>query len=234
MYAANQTPDRDIARHLDIIEVASVSARLPSHVGRDDLASVGKVALIATLQTSTAVGNELRSHLYVRVRGAILDELRGADHRSRGQRAKLNLVSSAQRRLRAELNRDPDLTEITEDTGLASRDVARTLVMIRAEEASKEPIAWDSLADDNAVNPKISAEAGELHALLMIALERLPKVQARVLRSYYIEDQTLEGIACDLKVSIERVRQIRVAGVTRLRLDFAALGVWQTLLGSDH
>ena len=86
-----------LADTLSVVDavLAALDRRLPVHVSRDDLASAGKLALIEALLRFDGPPEQARAYCYVRVRGAVLDELRRLDPLSRYTRAQVTLVRSA-------------------------------------------------------------------------------------------------------------------------------------------
>ena len=223
------------ADHLDIVNtaLATVSRRLPTHVSREDLASAGKVALVAALGScaSGSAAEEVRAYCFVRVRGAMLDELRRLDPLSRRQREKSDAVVRAQAELSARLGRAPSRAEIAVATQLSLVEV------LAAQKAATEvseyaESSWEHLADEVAPSPAEAVETEDLRASLRTALTRLTSVQACVVYRYYFDDATLDEIAGQIGVSKERVRQIRDAAEKKLRADFVVLALWQSLLVS--
>lgn len=219
---------------LDIVDtaLATISRRVPMHVARDDLASAGKLALIAAFGQVEGSEDDIRAYCFVRVRGAMLDELRRLDSVSRRARRAARLVARAQAQLAAEFGREATLDEIAIATGLEIRAVAAARVTLAAD-ASSDEFAWDDLADADTPCPATSVELADLRASVVAALDRLPPNQALALRLYYLEDATLDDIAARLRVSRERARQVREAGEKRLRADFVVLSLWQTLLNES-
>lgn len=223
----------DVAELLDLVDtaLATIARRLPPHIGRDDLASVGKLALIEAAAQCDGTLDELRAYCFVRVRGAMLDELRRLDPLSRQQRERVQRVTRAIATLPAILGRPATTEEIAGATGLSAREVAVAQRVIASTE-NPDLFDWDSLADENALTPAQNTETRDLHSQLHSALDRLPTNQRVALRRYYLDDATLDEIAIELGVSRERARQIRDAGEKRLRADFAVLAAWQALLSS--
>ena len=117
---------------LDIVDtaLATISRRLPAHVGREDLATVGKLALIAALGQCDGPVEEVRAYCFVRVRGAILDELRRLDPLSRKRREQLTAVVRAQADLSARLGRAATRAEIAVATKLSFAEVAAVQRML--------------------------------------------------------------------------------------------------------
>ncbi len=220
-----------LAEYIDIVDtaLATVSRRLPSHVARDDLASVGKIALIAALDQRKGSADETRAYCFVRVRGAMLDELRRLDPLSRRHRDLVNAVGSTQLQLTQRLGRSPTKAELAEAAGISLVEVNRGLRALEAETEFADP-EWQALPDDVTPSPAERMEAEDLRDNLKRAFLRLSSVQALVLQRYYFDEKTLEQIADEIGVSKERVRQIRNAAEGRLRADYAILAVWQSIL----
>ena len=222
-----------LSDYLDIVgaALATVSRRLPAHVVRDDLASVGKLALITALTQARGATEEIRAYCFVRVRGSMLDELRRLDPLSRRLRDNLGAVAQAQAELAARLGRAPTRAEIALATRLSTSEVSAAQAALTAESEFVDT-QWDALPDTDSPSPAELVETADLRLNLRGALERLSSTQACVLYRYYFDDVTLEVIAGELGLSKERVRQIRDAGEKKLRADFAVLAIWQSLIAS--
>lgn len=220
-----------LADLLDIVEtaLATVSRRLPAHVGRDDLASAGKLALVTALAQAAGGEEELRAYCFVRVRGAMLDELRRLDTLSRHRRERVTAVARAQAALTQRLGRDATPAELAAETRLSPAQVADAQAARLATEQAE--IEWDAMPDQSSPSPLETAERTDLRSALRAALARLPANQACAIRLYYLEDSSLDDIAAQLGVSRERARQVREAGEKRLRADFVILTLWQAILG---
>ncbi len=227
-----------LADTLSVVDavLAALDRRLPAHVSRDDLASAGKLALIEAFLHFEGSPAEARAYCYVRVRGAVFDELRRLDPLSRHTRTQLAQVRRAAIALERELGRPAHADEIAPRAGFTPEAVARLERLATAAEATSldatdadgEPM--HTLVDADAACPADSAESVDAHASVRAALERLAPNHARVLRRYYLEDATLDDIAVEFGVSKERVRQIREAAEKKLREDFIVLALWQTFL----
>jgi RNA polymerase sigma factor for flagellar operon FliA len=227
-----------LADTLSVVDavLGAIDRRLPAHVSRDDLASAGKLALIEALLRFDGPAAQARAYCYVRVRGAVLDELRRLDPLSRYTRAQVTLVRRATAALERDLGRGPNANEIAAVTGLAPAAVAHLEQLASAAQACSvdetnadgEPI--HAVIDNNVACPARSAETVDTYASLHVALAKLPSNHARVLRRYYLEDATLDDIANELGISKERVRQIRESAEKKLREEFVVLALWQSVL----
>lgn len=220
-----------LADCLDIVEtaLATLTRRLPANVARDDLASVGKLALIAALDQRDGEPGDVRAYCYVRVRGAMLDELRRLDPLSRRQRDRVGVIARARTELASRLGRVPTMDEIAATTRLTITEVA-SAIEAAAHAADTTEIEWDSIPDTQRPSPAEFVEHDDVRDSLGVALTRLPANQALALRRYYLEDATLDEIAEELGVSRERARQVREAGEKKLRADFVVLSLWRSLV----
>lgn len=221
---------------LDVVDqaLASVARQLPAHVSRDDLASAGRLALVESFAKASG---DVRAYCYVRVRGAMLDELRRLDPVGRGARARARAVTVTRAALAAELGRDASTVEIAAKLGWSVSRVGQV------ETDGAGPVSLDfegedgrsvieSVVDETAARPGDDAEADDLRSALVAALARLTPGQATAVRIYFLEDGTLDTIAARVGVTRERARQLRDAGIRRLREDFAVLAVWQGLIAA--
>lgn len=232
------TPSASLADTLSVVDavLGALDRRLPVHVSRDDLASAGKLALIEALLRFDGPPDQARAYCYVRVRGAVLDELRRLDPLSRHTRAQVTLVRRTTAALERQFGRVPTANEIAAATGLAAAAIAHLEQLATAAQACSvdetdangDPL--HAVIDNDAACPARSAETVDTYASLHAALAQLPSNHARVLRRYYLEDATLDAIATELGVSKERVRQIREAAEKKLREEFVVLALWQSVL----
>lgn len=234
------TPPASLADTLSVVDavLGALDRRLPAHVSRDDLASAGKLALIEALLRFDGPAEQARAYCYVRVRGAVLDELRRLDPLSRHTRTQVTLLRRATEALERELGRAPIAGEIAAVTGFSTDAVAQLERLATAAQAcSVDETNGDgeqihTLIDNDAACPARSAETGDTYASLHLALDQLPPNHARVLRRYYLEDATLDEISGELGISKERVRQIREAAEKKLRDEFVVLALWQSVLST--
>ncbi len=216
---------------LDLVDraLAGLAPRLPAHVDRDDLASAGREALVHATRRFRGSREDARAFCFVRVRGAMLDELRRLDPLARRRRERARAVSRVEHELTHELGRSPSTFEIAEALDYSLPEVEAALADLAAEEAGA-PILDDNFADPASPCPASRAEQGDLMERLSDALDRLPPKQAYAVRRYHLEEATLDIIGHELGVSRERARQLREAGEKRLRADLEILTLWDALI----
>ncbi len=228
-----------LAEFLPIVDavVSQVSHRLPPHVSVQDLASVGKIALIeAMMNTRDMVPEQFRAYCYSRVRGAVLDDLRRLDPLSRHARAQVKLIARAVAALEVKLDRAPTVDELTAATGMTAESIrqinelAVAVIPVPLVE-EQEGITVSALEDTSVPSPAQSAETSDISTVLRVALERLPQKQAYVLQRFYLEDASSAEIAGELGVSLPRIHQLRTAGEKRLKGDLVVLTLWENFMG---
>src|SRR3954452_8188836 len=99
--------------------------KVPAHVHRDDLASAGYAALVTAARAyDSGRGIPFGRFAAVRVRGALLDELRSMDWASRSVRARARRAEVARQELPTKLGRTPTPTEPAELLGVAVAELA--------------------------------------------------------------------------------------------------------------
>src|ERR671933_2973095 len=117
----------DIVRtHMPLVGhlVREMLARVPQHVNRDDLMSAGYAALVhAARGFDEERGVPFARFAAARVRGALLDELRGLDWASRSVRQRARRTDAARQELTAELGRTPSAAEVAERLGCSVEDI---------------------------------------------------------------------------------------------------------------
>src|SRR5205823_5398532 len=113
----------DLVRaHLPLVGhlVRELLGRVPAHVSRDDLVSAGMAALATAAKGFDAGrGTPFSAFATARIRGALLDELRGLDWASRSVRSRARRIDAAQQELTATLGRTPTQQELAESLGIA-------------------------------------------------------------------------------------------------------------------
>jgi RNA polymerase sigma factor for flagellar operon FliA len=223
-YGARPSRDELIQRGLPIVRRLAfrLARRLPPNVDVGDLIGAGTEGLLKAIE-SYDVNNAARFETYAeaRVRGAILDELRGQDSLTRHGRRQMGEVTRVMRKLEATLGRAPEEEEVAAALGI-DLDAYHKL----AENLSRAP----ALANLGALDPDDTAgssdsanelETRELRSQLIGAVKRLPERTQTVLGLYYQEECTLAEIGEVLGVTESRVCQILGDATVRLR---AALG----------
>jgi RNA polymerase sigma factor for flagellar operon FliA len=204
-----------------------IHERLPGSVSLDDLVSTGIVGLIAAIDHFDPKMNvKLKTYAEYKIRGAILDSLRGMDWAPRQQRKRVKEIERTISILEQRLKRAPSEEEIATELKLSMREYHEWLIDVRGinlgslEGSGNDEEGWDLLrfVSDNEENwPSRLLERSELERLLAEAIERMPYVERTVLSLYYHEELTLREIAKVVKLHESRVSQLKSQAILRLR-----------------
>ncbi|WP_430780034.1 sigma-70 family RNA polymerase sigma factor [Actinoplanes sp. G11-F43] len=202
--------------------VREMLARVPSHVNRDDLLSAGYAALVAAARGfDPERGVPFPRFAAARVRGALLDELRGLDWASRSVRQRARRTDSAREELMAELGRTPTVQEVAAKLGCTVEDIEHSEDDVhRATVFSLQGFAT-ATADDIVTEPGAGPEEmllrRERFGYLRHAVESLPERLRAVVSGYFFEERPMAQIAAELGVSESRVSQLRAEALVLLR-----------------
>lgn len=203
-------------------------AKLPANVEVDDLIQVGMIGLADALSRfDPAQGVQIETFATQRIRGAMLDELRGADWLSRGTRKQQRDIEKAVHRLEQRLGRAPHESEIAAEMGLSLDDYQDMLGKVRGtqliylEDMSGDEGDHDFLdrhVADNGSDPQHLLQDDRMRHALVEAIKKLPEREQLVMSLYYEEDMNLKEIAAVLGVTESRVCQLHSQSIARLRV----------------
>ncbi len=236
-YAASATIDGDererlILEHLPQVRLIArrIQERLPENVALEDLVSTGVIGLISAIDNFDASHNvKLKTYAEYKIRGAILDSLRGLDWAPRQKRRKAKQIEAAIAGAEQRLQRSPGEAEIAAELGISVDEYHEWLVEVRGLNiASLEYAPGDQgkellhyVADTLEKLPSALLERAELERTLAAAVERLPEIERTVLGLYYREELTLREIAQIIQVHESRVSQLKSQAILRLRAHLA-------------
>ncbi|HEU5303448.1 MAG TPA: FliA/WhiG family RNA polymerase sigma factor [Gemmatimonadales bacterium] len=221
-----------LARHLGLVHhvAREVSRRIPS-IEIGELVSAGALGLMKALDSfDLSRGLAFSTYAVLRIRGAILDDLRSRDLTPRSVRMKRRRIESVSAALEAELGRAPTAKETAErlNVDLATfwkwRDTVGSycesdIPPSKGMRASRDA---DNHADPSVTLPSQKLVESEHVAHLRRLISRLPEQQRKVLALYYYEELNLRQVGQVLRVSESRVSQIRSQALRRLKAELAA------------
>ncbi|MBU2666503.1 sigma-70 family RNA polymerase sigma factor [Actinoplanes bogorensis] len=202
--------------------VREMLARVPAHVNRDDLLSAGYAALVHAARGYDEDRNvPFARFAAARVRGALLDELRGLDWASRSVRQRARRTDGARQELTAELGRVPTVREVADRLGCSVEDIEHADDDVqRAVVFSLQGFATAG-AEDMVTEPSAGPEEmllmRERLGYLRHAIDALPDRLKAVVQGYFFEERPMARIAEDLGVTESRVSQLRAEALTLLR-----------------
>lgn len=222
---------RQIQEHLDLVKLvaAKFARRLPSHILMDDLISVGTLGLIdAVDKFERAKATQFKKYAEIRIKGAILDELRSLDYATRTHRQQQSELAEAVREVEASSGAAATDEAVAEHMGLSIDAYQRLVtklkpVMVMSLEdlagsgdgGARDP--GDVLRDPTAASPQMVAHFEHLREVVGAALSGLKEQQRIAIRLYFFEDMNLSEIGKTMGVSESRISQVISEGVGHLQ-----------------
>lgn len=228
-YADNLLDNGDalIRQHLFLVKRIAhhIVARLPANIDVEDLIQVGLIGLLdAAKNYNAALGAGFETYAGIRIRGAILDELRRTDWVPRTVQLKARQLAQAIREVENQLQRPAKDSEIAQHMSL---DIDTYHTMLR-EASICRAVQFDTaeLETTTSQNPGDNLEADAFKADLAAKIAQLPEREQLVMSLYYDDELNLKEIGEVLGVSESRISQIHSQAIARLR---AQLDSWTDL-----
>jgi RNA polymerase sigma factor FliA len=220
--------ERLILEHLPQVRLIArrIQERLPDSISLDDLVSTGVLGLISAIDNFDPVHNvKLKTYAEYKIRGAILDSLRGLDWAPRQKRRKSKQIEAAIAIVEQRLQGPPSEDEIATQLEITLEEYHEWLVEIRGLNlASLEYAGSDQgkdllhyLPDTGEHLPSTLLERAELERLLASSIDRIPQIEQTVLSLYYHEELTLREIAQVVNLHESRISQLKSQAIVRLR-----------------
>ena len=221
-----------VERHAELVRRIAhhLAARLPASVEVDDLVQAGMLGLIeAARNFDSDQGASFETYASIRIRGAMIDEIRKGDWTPRSVHRRTREAAEATRRIEQSTGRAATAAEIAEALGLAPEEYARLL----EDAVSGQVLSLDSHVEDHGdveipaapgASPERGLQALQFRQALAEAIGQLPEREQLVLSLYYEQELNLKEIGAVLGVSESRVCQIHGQAVLRLRARLEPFG----------
>lgn len=228
MYASIQAFDLDalVSEHAPLVKRIAyhLLSRLPPSVQVDDLIQAGMIGLLEAAQHfDGGQGASFETYAGIRIRGAMLDELRRYDWTPRSVHRKAREVAEAIRTVEAKVGRDARDVEVAETLGLPLGEYHQVLQDMQ----SCRIFSIEELQEDGDAALESCAQAGDapidkltregFAIALADAISSLPERERLVVSMYYDDELNLREIGEVLGVSESRVCQIQSQAMLRLR-----------------
>lgn len=208
-----------------------LAARLPSGFELDDLIQAGMIGLLEAIERfDPKKGVKFKTYAEIRVRGAMLDELRARDWIPRSVRENCSKLEDAYTTLRAKNIDHPSDKQLAKELDIKPKelpaflDKSKPIPLLSLDNLGKQGDSsdaklniLDTLSDPEDDSPVDTLLGGEAKELLLDALDKLPEKEKMVLSLYYVEDLNLKEIGAVLDVSESRVSQMRTKAIAMLR-----------------
>lgn len=199
-------------------------ARLPHTVDVDDLIQAGMIGLLDASQNYNASqGASFETYAGIRIRGAILDEIRRNDWAPRSVHRKAREIAEVMHELEQQQGRTPTDTEVAKALDISLEDYHQQL----HDSSGHQVFSLNDFSDndesnahpisDNVTEPEQEAQENGFHAAMIKAIDSLPERERLMMSLYYNEELNLKEIGEVLNISESRVSQIHSQTVIRLR-----------------
>ncbi|MGM0440467.1 MAG: FliA/WhiG family RNA polymerase sigma factor [Chlamydiota bacterium] len=222
--------DHLITNYLHLVKYSAgrIGGTLPSHIRLEDLYSSGVMGLIKAVENYDPQKKaKFESYAILRIKGAIIDELRALDWVPRSVHQLANKISEAQKHLRAKLKREPFDSELAQHLGITIKQLEERLIRIRpAIMISLDEKSGDGddtlstaerIPDIKSLSSDQKAEKKELAQILRKAIEDLPQQERQVMVLYYYDKLMVKEIAEVMELTSARISQIHSKALLRLR-----------------
>ncbi len=220
-----------IVRHMRVVRYIAgrMAIHVPSSVDIDDLIGWGALGLLDAVEKFDPAQNiKFATYASIRVRGAIIDQIRSLDWAPRSLRMMARKIGAAKEKLRHEQGREPHPEQIAEALGIATEQVEDVQMQLQTAhvlslddylpaERGSETRKLEMTADPDMPTPETVAVERERQEFLVQAILALPEQMQKVLNLYYYEDLTLKEVGAVLEVTESRVCQVHSAAMKKLR-----------------
>ncbi len=235
MQTSSEIQDRQLRQHRPMVKRMAyhMVSRLPACVDVDDLIQVGMMGLNEAISRCEPSEGDLEHFAKLRIRGAMIDELRELDWASRDCRRSGRQIEEAQNRLQHRLCRRPFESELAAELGMSLDELRADMDRVhRAQVVQLDdlnllgPEDDDCLDDDLPVHqlfgdwsadPLVLLHREQRQAALDNAIQTLPPREQEVMKLHYQCDMKFKEIGQKLGVSESRICQIHRHAVELLR-----------------
>jgi RNA polymerase sigma factor FliA len=201
-----------------------LATRLPSSVDVDDLIQAGMIGLLeAGGNYQAGKGASFETFASIRIRGAMIDQLRQDGWAPRSVSKQLRDMSEAVRRIESRLGREAQANEIAREMGISLDEYHELLKdtssvrLFSLDHFGDEEGETIDVSDDEAHSPAEEVMEAGFQSALAEQIDSLPEREKMVMSLYYDNGLNLKEIGEVLEVSESRVCQIHSQAIVRLK-----------------
>jgi RNA polymerase sigma factor for flagellar operon FliA len=230
MYTVKGKADKNqlLTDHMPLVKRLAhhMKAKLPPSVEVDDLVQAGMIGLLdAISRYEETHGAQFETYAVLRIRGAMLDELRNSDWLPRSMRQNMRKIEAAMSSLQQKLGHPPTESEVAKLLKLSLSEYQDMLSDGGGHQLVYYEDFHDNEGNDSFLDRYAVDDADPLRALLdtdfrqavIDAIDALPPREKILMGLYYEEEMNLKEIGAVMGVSESRVSQLHTQAVARLR-----------------
>lgn len=221
--------EKIIIEYAPLVKVVAgrMSMYLGYNVEYEDLVSYGTFGLIDAIDKFDYLkGNKFETYASLRIRGAMLDQIRKNDWIPRTVRQRQKQIDSAIKEIESSTGRAATDDDIAVALGITADELLEwqsqmkvtNLVSLNEFMEAGSEVPNDPTQSSHFSSPEEVYEEGELHEMLREALEDLSEKEQKVVLFYYYEELTLKEISQILEVSESRVSQLHTRALQKMKL----------------
>jgi RNA polymerase sigma factor for flagellar operon FliA len=218
--------DEKIAELLPMVHriVRQVVTYLRPPLSFEDMVSAGAVGLVkASHDYDPSHHTEFKTYAYIRIKGAVIDELRASSLLPANINKRINRVRKLSRKILEQTGTNPTDAELAEKLGITVDELYETFENARAQyfvslDGFKEdsPVLSNLLAAAHTSAPDKQIERFELIDNLTEAIQKLSKKQRQLILLYYQQHLTMKQIAEIFEITESRVSQMHASAIFNL------------------
>ena len=206
-----------------------VAVNLPPHIDVSDLISAGTIGLLECIDRfDPSKGVQFNTYASIRIRGAIMDELRSMDWMTRSMRDKSNQIQKAYEVIERETGKTAEVEDVARHMKIDVPQVNKIL----SEVCSLSILSFEDMGvkhnsdgmdilecikDPDGEDPVMVAKLNELKKRVSEVIETLPEKEKIIISLYYYDELTLKEIGKVLDITESRICQLHSQTMHRLK-----------------
>jgi RNA polymerase sigma factor for flagellar operon FliA len=218
-----------VAEHLSRVRatVNRIAQRIPASIEREELVQAGVLGLIgAARRFDPGQGCSFATYAEIRIRGAVLDQLRSLDWATRGLRRSERALESGRRAVEQREGRAAEAEEVASQLGLSPEGLEALQYRLRGLGSPTDASPLDDAmlsstrslwSESDSTNPLHALHAGRERQAIASAVAALPQRERHVVSLLYWNELRPEQVARALELDVSRVRDLHARGLRRLR-----------------
>jgi len=206
-----------------------IYSKLAANIEFDDLMNAGLIGLLDAIDKFDPVrNNKFTTYAEFRIRGSILDNLRGLDLLTRTAREKANMLKKTLKLLQKKLGREPEQHEVCKELGVTLDDYYSLLEEVKGVTlwSLDRPVETDGETGRSLADTLADTQGGDPHSILADedmrramkeAIKGMPERLRQVVMLYYFKELNFKEIGKVLDLSESRICQLHSEALLRLR-----------------